>query len=355
MRALGTQAKIDEASPALEQHIPHIGQLPAEILVLIFQCHQLDLVDHANSEKIVQWTRLTFVCRRWESIAFNSKALWTIIPTHHTAYARFASQRSDPLLVSVIGTTWGEEYGITEEKRILFLSLLQRTRKVEVTNQPLQFYAETLENPPSELRFLEDVHFNNLQTPFQESPFPKSLRRLTLVSSRFEWDWLNLDHLTELRLISNPISITVSSFVGYLSQMPRLSSLEISYIFDFDEEDADQESPRHKYSKSATLISLQELLVKDSASFILEFLSYVHFKKHFTLRIELDLDTLDDGVELFSTLDRHLQASGHTIQGIDLDYGGGSWIGSPTTLSCFDQSSQNSPFLCIHQQSHPGH
>ena len=80
----------------------------------------------------------------------------------------------------------------------------------------------------------------------------------SLQVARFEWSWLKLHNLTELRLICNPIPVTVAALLGYLPQMPRLSSLEICYIFDVDDDThtglARRTDPR--------LISLQELIIK---------------------------------------------------------------------------------------------
>ncbi|TFK68654.1 hypothetical protein BDN72DRAFT_960144 [Pluteus cervinus] len=360
---LEEQAKIDEEIRTLRDRIhhllhsrnvlAHINQLPPEILVKVFGYYQKALVDRIGSpEEVVQWIRITHICQKWRFIAFDSKALWTIIPTPRSAYAKFASQLSHPLPISIMGTDWGKRNRLTEERRSLFLSLLPRIEKMEVGGFPQLFFVERLTQAPSELPLIEEINFRYLDRSLDKSPFPKSLKRLTLSFSRFEWDWLKLDHLTELHLVSNTFSITVASFVNHMLQIPTLSSLEIRYLFRVaeDVEDAATESSNRLESQSTQLPSLKELIIEDSPSHITEFMSCIRLDRHFTLQVELAFETPDQGVNLFSRLHHHLQASQHTIQNMVLHREGDLWTNtSTTTLSCtcFDRTSTTSPFLRI--------
>ena len=80
-----------------------IKQLTAELLAEIFLWLQaLYVGGQCYPEKLLKWILVTHVSKDWRCVAYDSKVLWTTIPTHQTAYAQLASRLSSPLPVSIL-------------------------------------------------------------------------------------------------------------------------------------------------------------------------------------------------------------------------------------------------------------
>ncbi|TFK73069.1 hypothetical protein BDN72DRAFT_876123 [Pluteus cervinus] len=351
---LESQEKIDEEIQDLEGRIRAlrtsrnalalINQLPGEIFTEIFLCLQVPYLEgEFEPGRIVAWVLVTHVSKHWRAIAFSSKALWTTIPTHNTAYAQLASQLSSPLPIYITDRFNPLQFNETDDGDLgLFVPLLQRACKLEATHQA-GFFANALQGAPLEFPFLQDIEFNQVDVPVQadRSPFPPLVRRLKLSLSRFQWDWMKFDHLTELHLCScDSPEISINSFVKYLSQLPRLSNLEIRWIALSKLAEETYISDQHR----PAMLTLQHLIIEDELFVTARFLSHVEFTKDFTLRAEVDVgtETPDEVEAFFQGLSRHLEASRRAVCRGSLILKNHNYL----TLSCSDQD-EPSPFLII--------
>ncbi|TFK60916.1 hypothetical protein BDN72DRAFT_850176 [Pluteus cervinus] len=357
---LEAQAKVDEEIHRLKQHIQQllifrnsialINQLPTETFVQIFKSCQPESVDYRkddNEDRAIRfdwWLNITQVCQRWRSIAFDSKEFWTTIPMHNPAYIDLASKLSYPLPIHLFDTT--EDTGIDEAFHDLYLSLLRRAEKVDVRFSTGLFVAEALGDASSQFPLLQELRFNGLQIAYLPmSPFPESLKSITLSNCSFTWSWLELNHLTELHISAtySEDQISVPSFVGYLLQLPNLAFLEVVNLFKTASTSA-QASP--------STLRLRHLVVSDEILLVSKFLSSIHFVPDFTLTAELLYHgNVDEGQVFLESLVPHLQASQHLIRGAVLNCGDGEALhfsGRVPGFSCqcLDENA-SSPFLRI--------
>ncbi|TFK66800.1 hypothetical protein BDN72DRAFT_843809 [Pluteus cervinus] len=325
-----------------------ITRLPAELLTEIFLWLQASYVEH-YPEEILKWILVTHVSKRWRLIAFNSKELWTTIPTHQTAYAQLASRLSSPLLVSITDEHFMPSSQPSEETLGTFASLFPRARKIQAMSEIGSHFARALENTPLEFPRLQDLEIDEVAMHLTDiSPFPNTLKCLRLSHSSFEWNWFDkLDRLTELHLCHNTSNgITVESFVDYMSQIPNLSHLEIRGLFYVSDEDSDTSSSH----EDAATITLRHLTVWDSLGLVADLLSFIEFTEDFTFHGELGVDeeTPDTIEAFFQEIERHLQASQWVIRRASLLVNHKDFL----TLSCFDQDG-STPFLFIEGQEIP--
>ncbi|TFK66760.1 hypothetical protein BDN72DRAFT_859617 [Pluteus cervinus] len=342
---LESQKKLDEEIRALEKRIISlrtsrnalalINRLPMEILTEIFACVQASY----NCFQMVKWLRVAHVCKNWRTISFSSRNLWSTLPTHRVKYAKVAAQLSYPHPVSITNPgRVSESRGLSEEALNIFLPLLQRARKVAASGLTGSTFAKALQNAPSDFSQLQEIEFSFVRMPLETSPFPKSLRCLNLSWTQFRWSWLKLDHLTELHLTHVP-AVTVSSFWGYMSQIPRLSSLEIYHIFSTPgfEPEVLTHSPH-----SSSLLELRSLGIKDRLSYVTEFLAGIRFEGKFMLTAELYLKdvSLGDIVHFSQSISHLLQGSQRDIRSILLE---GHEILELSASECVDSS----PFLVL--------
>ncbi|TFK60834.1 hypothetical protein BDN72DRAFT_850212 [Pluteus cervinus] len=347
-----SQEKVDEEIRALERRLcalrtsrnsfAYINQLPAELLTEIFLWTQAPYIERDPSH-IIKWIRVTHVSKHWRSLAFSSTVLWTTIPTHNPAYAQLASQLSFPVPVSIVRGAPDVETPDTEALEV-FVSLLQRTRDVNATDYVGTFLFEALQNASSNLPYLQDVEFDEIGVHLstKESPFPKSLKRVSLSNSPLEWSWLKFDQLTELHLryCNNP-EIAINSFLDHMSQIPRLSYLEIRWLL--VSRQVERQNPSHQ--QRPVTLTLEHLIIEDDLVSVTKFLSCVQLTERFTLRVELDIDdeTPDETFAFFQQIDRHLQPSQWVIRSASLIRPDMYYY----TLSCFDQNTSTTPFLVI--------
>ncbi|TFK61312.1 hypothetical protein BDN72DRAFT_849802 [Pluteus cervinus] len=351
LELLESQGKLDQEIWALEKRLSAlrksrnalalINQLPAEIFVEIFLWLQTLYIE-LGPGKILEWILATHTSQHWRSLALGSKTLWTIIPAHHIPYAHLASPLSYPVQVSIIGepiSSSSEKIG--DEALGIFVPLLQRARKVAAMHSTGSFFARVLQSTPSEFPYLQDIDFNDVDVPLKESPFPPSLKRLQLSRSAFKWGWLKLEHLTELHLCYTSLTtrVTVDTFLSYMLQIPKLSYLEIRWVF---EKRVDTSYPRR-----LPMFKLQHLVVQDSLSLVSSLLSRIKFKDDFVLQAEIYVDDENpDTIQaFFRRVDRHLQASQRVICSGSLIFANEGDL----VLSCFDQEDAT-PFLVIEVQ-----
>ncbi|TFK58152.1 hypothetical protein BDN72DRAFT_884283 [Pluteus cervinus] len=352
---LELQEQLDEEIQALEKRLlalrtsrnvlALVNQLSADLLTEILLWLQAPYMEF-NSHRIMDWIRVTHVCRSWRSIAQNSKPLWTTLLTHHIAYAQLASQLSSPLPVTIIDTLNPCYIHIPEDTPKVFIPLLQRARKVVASGATSNLFLQALHNTSSELSCLQDIELDGVVLPLEASPFPKSLKRLNLSHSYFQWNWLKLEHLTELHLCNSKWpETTIDSFIDYMSYLPRLSYLEIQRgRLKKGPEVSHNKSNRHRHGGAAAL-TLKCLVIKHKLALITELLSHIKFKGNFTLEAELTFDdeTPNEVVAFFRHVNRHLQASPRILRNCSLMHD----MGDDVALSCSDRN-ESSPFLVIH-------
>lgn len=359
-RTLEAQAKVDEEICMLKERINElltfrnsialINQLPAEIFVQIFKSCQPPSVgdprdiDDDDTLEFDEWLRITQVCQRWRSIAFDAKEFWTTIPTHNDVYAELAFKLSDPLPISILDTAKDMDVdNLRGSSHDLYYLLLDRAEKVEVrspTGQSYLLYA--LRDAPS----VQELILENLElTNLSRSSLPVLLRSLTVSNcpTGVDWGWLELEHLTELRIdISDiPDQVDISWFIDRMQHLPSLCLLEVVNLFESDS------------GGSSRRLSLKRLLISDAITLASTFLAYVDFRPDFTLMAELLYhDTLDEGQNFMQILDHHLQGAQriirHAVLNCDQDTDGRNGRG----FSCqfFDWDLSN-PFLHIRTNS----
>ncbi|TFK60835.1 hypothetical protein BDN72DRAFT_850213 [Pluteus cervinus] len=356
-RILKAQAKIDEEICTLKKRLQYlltfrnsialINQLPAEIFVHIFRsCQPASFGDRRGTKEICasqfdQWLHITQVCQRWRSIAFGSKELWTTIPMHNDVYAELAFKLSKPLPISIIDTTNDvDEDDVEASSCDLYSSLLERAEKVEIRRSVGESY---LVYALGEAHSVQELILDSLDiTYLSGSPFPASLKSLTLSQCEFDWSWLELDQLTELHIkaMDAPEPVDFSWFVGHMQHLPSLCLLEVVNILRDDLEDP------------SFHLNLQHLVINDDITLVSKLLSYVNLKPDFTLMVELLYQAnLDEGQTLMLSLDHHLQASQHVIRHVVLDCedeGRMALSNHKRGFSCqfFDQDPSN-PFVHI--------
>ncbi|TFK66770.1 hypothetical protein BDN72DRAFT_843776 [Pluteus cervinus] len=301
-----------------------VNQLPLEIFTEIFVWLQTCVVSdpELDPDQIIRWIPATHVCRHWRSLAFSSKTLWTVIPTFHKAYTKLASQLSYPMPVFVTGYDEIEREGIEA-----FFPLLQRARKVTAGSGSADLLGEALQSTPEKFPCLQEIDFFafGIGDSHETSPFPKSLKSISLWHSIVQWHWFaNLEQLTHLSLDCCHLQVTVDSFVDYMLQLPSLSSLDVHDNFTDDPNATSrrQDSPR---------LRLRHLVLGRRVLHTIKLLSSVELQGDYTLQV-IVAGPPDDSKALFETIDRHLQLSGRIIRMAELDYEDRRFL----KLSCFD-------------------
>ncbi|KAJ3540378.1 hypothetical protein NMY22_g4320 [Coprinellus aureogranulatus] len=84
-----------------------VNRLPPEILLTIFEILKTYAKEEqGNGEPPLSWFRVTFVCRRWRTIALDSPSLWTTIDCMNPAVADVMLARSKNALLDVSCTNW---------------------------------------------------------------------------------------------------------------------------------------------------------------------------------------------------------------------------------------------------------
>ncbi|TFK60912.1 hypothetical protein BDN72DRAFT_965459 [Pluteus cervinus] len=230
-------------------------------------------------------------------------------PNAQSSVTNLASKLSYPLPIHLFDTT--EDIGIIKPSGDVYFPLLRRVEKVGVGLATGLFVAKALgDASSSQFSLLQELIFDGPQIAYlPRSPFPASLKFLTLLECGFRWSWLQLDHLTDLRVdVTNPDDqIGVPEFIGYMLNLPNLFYLQVANLL--------------RPTSPSTSVPGAVNLRRDRACPQL-FLSSIRFEPDFTLTVELlDHGDMNEGQSFLESLVPHLHTSRHVIRRAVLDCG----------------------------------
>lgn len=351
-------AKLDDELRTLRERIQYlltyrnsivpINRLATETFTQIFRfCMPTSISECRDTEEdgavqFGEWMHVTHVCQRWRSIAFESKALWTTIPTHDADYAELALKLSDPLPISILDTInnngigGGDESDEAEEPCCaLYPDMLKRAERVEIRSSDGRY---NLIRAVEEDHPVHELILESVEDPIPQ--FPASLKSLTLLKCPMDWYLPDLNHLTELHISARyQDQVDLSWFVEHLVHVPSLSLLEVVNLF---ENGSDEIIFRP---------NLQHIVIEDDIPVVSWFLSSIDLKPDFTLLATLSENRHEtEAQDLIQSINHHLQASQYVIRRAILSCGNAiiPFYGQRRGFSfqCSDQD-LDSPFLHI--------
>ncbi|KAA1475992.1 hypothetical protein DENSPDRAFT_842853 [Dentipellis sp. KUC8613] len=232
--------------------IAHVNKLSPETLAYIFDflrvldCPHCLFVNDGRKEPYIGWVLVTYVCRRWRSIALDDPRLWSVIPVFlGPLWTQEFLQRARTVPITVdnvlaehrmpgAGSAIGfVDFVLRHFHRMKEIGIAASASELAPIFPSLQVAAPVLEkfcmhNNGGHLPLLPTVLFN------QTAP---RLRFIDIQQFDFMWSSLTFSGLVELSLFRSPHSTTAPKseqhnfrqFLLALSKMPALEKLSLCH------------------------------------------------------------------------------------------------------------------------------
>ncbi|PSS32018.1 hypothetical protein PHLCEN_2v2260 [Hermanssonia centrifuga] len=221
-----------------------LNSLPNELLLKIFSQLVNDQWNPIASSLValqdtVDWLAVTFVCRRWRTLAIAASELWTRIPVVTPCMvAAFAERSRDRHLQLIVSNTDRMPDALQAAMRQLPPLLHRVTHFSFITSaldrRCLQLMSYLPSLPATETLYIwytQECHTeatNHLVAHFLSKAAPRSLRTLYLRGCWFKPTQLsNCPDILDLSIIHDHIGIDSATLVDVLRHVPRLRKLQV--------------------------------------------------------------------------------------------------------------------------------
>ncbi|KAF8556006.1 hypothetical protein OG21DRAFT_1507098 [Imleria badia] len=298
-----------------------ISRLPDELLATVFilYARQNHISEWAKVKTfsvapapVPPWVRVSYVCRRWRTMALGCPTLWTYVFFASRTWMTVLLRRSQmaPLRVG-FDITYGTRRSLPMLE--MLFEHLPRMEEFHIRGVPPDAVPNIISKLLVPAPLLQSLQLTVLSkkrplVPLDSPTLPVILSQTTpklqsLVLARLDiaWHSLTLTGITSLRLLTMPRPHTMQQLSSILSQMPRLMELELEDVLPWL-------SPfrQDPLTEQITLPCLSRLSITATIPDIVHFLSHVHIPLETEIRLKCVFGGQDSLSQLLSYVQKRL-------------------------------------------------